>query len=89
MKGPWQYQVFGQTGNDECVQYEITPEGSTGWKDDEYLSMSGICSEDAVRKMAAAPDMFDALEAVLRVADRSTVEFDMARAALAKARGDE
>jgi hypothetical protein len=37
--------------------------------------------------MSAAPDMFAALEGVLRVADRATVEFDAARAALAKARG--
>lgn len=37
--------------------------------------------------MAASKDMLLALEAVVSVADRSTVEFDMARAAIAKARG--
>ena len=36
--------------------------------------------------MAAAKDMLLALEAVVSVADRATVEFDMARAAIAKAR---
>lgn len=35
---------------------------------------------------AAAPDLLAALEGVLRVADRNTVEFDAARAAIAKAR---
>ena len=38
--------------------------------------------------IAAAPDLYAALEGVLRIADRKTVEFDVARAALAKARGE-
>lgn len=36
--------------------------------------------------MAASKDMLLALEAVVSVADRASVEFDMARAAIAKAR---
>lgn len=39
------------------------------------------------RLIAAAPDMLAALKAVVSVADRATVEFDMARAAIAKAEG--
>lgn len=35
----------------------------------------------------SAPDLLAALEAVVMVADRNTVEFDMARAAIAKAKG--
>jgi hypothetical protein len=35
--------------------------------------------------IAAAPEMLEALKGVVRVADRSTVEFDAARAAIAKA----
>lgn len=38
------------------------------------------------RLIAAAPDLLDALEGVLRVADRSTAEFNAARAAIAKAK---
>lgn len=38
---------------------------------------------------AAAPDLLEALRAVLRVADRKTEEFDMARAAISKAEGKE
>lgn len=37
--------------------------------------------------VAAAPDLLSALQGVLRVADRATVEFDAARAAIAKATG--
>lgn len=37
---------------------------------------------------AAAPELLEALRAVVRVADRATVEFDAARAAIAKATGD-
>lgn len=36
---------------------------------------------------AAAPELLEALEGVLRVADRKTDEFDAARAAIAKATG--
>lgn len=39
------------------------------------------------RLMAAAPDLLAALKAVVAVADRRTVEFDAARAAIAKAEG--
>lgn len=45
-----------------------------------------FANEEANAKLiAAAPDMAEALKGVLRVADRKTVEFDAARAALAKA----
>lgn len=37
--------------------------------------------------IAAAPDLYAALKAVISVADRKTVEFDMAHAAIAKANG--
>jgi hypothetical protein len=40
------------------------------------------------RLIAAAPDLLEALIAVVRVADRATDEFDMARAAIAKALGE-
>ena len=36
---------------------------------------------------AAAPDLLEALKGVVAVADRKTVEFDRARAAIAKATG--
>lgn len=39
------------------------------------------------RLISAAPDLLAALQAVLAVADRKTDEFDLARAAIAKALG--
>ena len=36
----------------------------------------------------AAPDLYEALIGVIAVSDRKTVEYDRARAALAKARGE-
>ena len=38
--------------------------------------------------IAAAPDLLAALQAVVSVADRATVEFNMARAAISKATGE-
>ncbi|TIM24827.1 MAG: hypothetical protein E5Y74_00070 [Mesorhizobium sp.] len=37
--------------------------------------------------IAAAPELLEALQAVVRVADRATDEFDMAHAAISKALG--
>ena len=45
-------------------------------------------NEANARLIAAAPDLLEALQGVLRVADRATVEFDAARAAIAKATGE-
>ena len=39
------------------------------------------------RLLAAAPDLLEALIGVVKVADRATVEFNAARAAIAKAEG--
>ncbi len=39
------------------------------------------------RLIAAAPELLAALKAVVSVADRATVQFDQARAAIAKAEG--
>jgi hypothetical protein len=44
--------------------------------------------ERLVEKAQRVPEMLAALEGVVRVADRATVEFDAARAAIAKARGE-
>lgn len=41
-----------------------------------------------MRLIEAAPDLLSALQAVVAVADRATVEFDAARAAIAKALGE-
>jgi len=43
--------------------------------------------EANARLMASSPELLAALKAVVSVADRATVEFDMARAAIAKAEG--
>jgi len=50
-----------------------------------FSPMNKVDSAANARLMAAAPDLLDALKAVVSVADRKTVEFDMARAAIAKA----
>ena len=51
----------------------------------------GVSNAETVanaRLCAAAPDLLEALKAVVKVADRKTVEFDLARAAIAKAEGN-
>lgn len=46
-----------------------------------------MTSKENKSLIAAAPELLEALQAVVRVADRQTDEFDMARAAIAKALG--
>ena len=54
--------------------------------DDENCSI--FCMKKDSPLLKAAPMMLEALEAVVRVADRATVEFDMARAAIKAAKGE-
>lgn len=72
--------------------------GPWGW-DDEGLGNKTMLvfgknypvemtSKENKALIAAAPDLLEALIAVVRVADRATDEFDMARAAIAKALGE-
>jgi len=90
--GPWTNQVVN-TVSGVCFKVGPFP-----WKEGElnhaciyadYPNKSGYeqCAANA-RLIAAAPDLLEALLAVLKVADRKTDEFDMARAAIAKATGD-
>jgi len=54
------------------------------------LGIGGMSSDEIMERghlIAAAPEMLEALRAVISVADRKTKEFDAARAAIAKAEG--
>ncbi|MDT8853023.1 hypothetical protein RN053_21170 [Pantoea dispersa] len=62
----------------------------------EVKSLKGLLIADLIvngkeddngRLIAAAPELLEALQAVVAVADRATDEFDMARAAIKKALG--
>lgn len=62
----------------------------TGHNDEQYYGTGAMIAESVwrpadARLIAAAPDLLAALKAVVSVADRATVEFDKARAAIAKA----
>lgn len=53
----------------------------------DVVPLNHTITEANANLIAAAPDLLEALEAVLSVADRATDEFDMARKAIACARG--
>lgn len=57
-------------------------------KDSATIVAACIDENEDANLIAAAPDLLEALIAVVRVADRATDEFDMARAAIAKALGE-
>lgn len=86
--GPWE-KVDGTDG--------IT-RGIRGWHGPESVNVinwNGISRATSVtgqanaRLLLAAPDLLEALRGVLRIADRKTDEFDAARAAIAKATGEQ
>lgn len=86
--GPWKVGVHRQSGRAVAIVADtfggslcVVPDG---------LAKPLIPPEESdanIRLMAAAPDLLAALQAVVRVADRKTDEFDAARAAIAKAKG--
>lgn len=83
--GPWLYKSNGSyfdvgIDNHEDSVIPVYPTVCIGVPHDQ---------EANARLIAAAPDLLEALEAVVRVADRDTVEFRMARAAIAKAKGEQ
>lgn len=88
-KGPWDWQ------NDESGYYWLGPKDcgllkaviTDGSACGEYEPDIDVSGHNA-HLIAAAPDLLAALIAVVRVADRATDEFDMARSAIAKALGE-
>lgn len=83
--GPWRYQR--ENGSPTTGQHMIAGDTPPGYLAEVRDCGSGDVSANA-RLIAAAPELLEALLAVVRVADRATVEFDMARAAIAKATGE-
>ncbi|OZI58736.1 hypothetical protein [Bordetella genomosp. 1] len=85
--GPWEadgeyVQQVGQTEVGICAVLNMDEGGSKGW-------YPGETTRANARLIAAAPDLLEALRAVVRVADRATDEFDLARAAILKATGEQ
>lgn len=96
--GPWTLPHFAQPDvNCECryvlcdhLMGAVATVHCSGDGDDWISHGDNPRYEQAVanaRLIAAAPELLEALQAVVRVADRKTDEFDMARAAIAKAEG--
>jgi hypothetical protein len=85
--GPWTLEdgealvIRGSDDGQICIANWLRGRGGLGGrrKNDEVQANA--------RLIAAAPDLLDALKGVVRIADRQTVEFDAARAAIAKAEG--
>lgn len=71
-----------EVGNQSVVGVDAAKKDPSVYR----LDVRGIQCADA-RLIAAAPDLLEALRGVVRVADRATVEFEAARAAIAKAEG--
>jgi hypothetical protein len=84
--GPWRIvKVFGK-----CKRRVLSEQGSVLadiHNRREFQERGGDEMKANAALIAAAPDLLAALIKVVSVADRQTVEFDAARAAIAKARG--
>ena len=74
--GPW--QVGGQFGTATFVNAGTIC----------VAKCDGKLHAANARLIAAAPELLEALKAVVIIADRATVEFDAAKAAISKATGD-
>jgi hypothetical protein len=97
--GPWDYvpsnehhgpYVTSDFGSTICDCYTMSnPTGLSvrNGGDSKPVPFMWEMADPNARLIAAAPELLEALLGVLRVADRKTVEFDAARAAIAKATG--
>lgn len=86
--GPWWLQADGAGWYVECTPergHSVAYVRAEAGEDDPDTPDAE--KEANARLIAAAPELLEALRGVLRVADRATVEFDAARAAIAKATG--
>lgn len=83
--GPWVLDAWGdiRAGHNTVI---CAMGKSSGFKSD-YTTPAKAETAANAKLITAATDMLEALKGVLRVADRATVEFDAARAAVAKAEG--
>lgn len=84
--GPWEIRQSRKSlGGTEpfvyAVGYEFPVCTVTGYFEGAGQTLPNL------RLLAAAPELLAALQGVVRVADRATVEFDAARAAIAKVVG--
>ena len=98
--GTWAYQPSQAEGHWIIGLHNDIPE-CIGLSDDGYMCVSGICSEADARLIAAAPDLLEALQSLLPMLDEWHDEFpdhvgdkegpaiDAARAAIAKATGEQ
>jgi len=94
--GPW--HVMEVHRNPDCLEWVIgcVRPATDACKENPRIAIcdemggSGDGREEGranAHLIAAAPELLAALEGVLKIADRQTVEFDEARAAIAKAKG--
>ncbi|WP_400179980.1 hypothetical protein [Enterobacter hormaechei] len=77
--GPWKYTI--RNVNEMMTTFHGVVMGDT------YIEIATRNEREDAQLISAAPELLEALQAVVMVADRQTDEFDMARAAIAKALG--
>ncbi|WP_370607667.1 MULTISPECIES: hypothetical protein [Citrobacter] len=77
--GPWKYTI--RNVNEMMTTFHGVVMGDT------YIEIATRNEREDAQLISAAPELLEALQAVVMVADRQTDEFDKARAAIAKALG--
>jgi hypothetical protein len=75
--------VYAHPAQTPAIKQSLTVAEQSAKFDAGMIVHDDVPHPDALL-MAAAPDLLAALQGVLRVADRATVEFDAARAAIAR-----
>ena len=87
--GPWSWIAYNPQSNQMELLEAATGDVCNFGRDTQYYPSCGEPPSPAdMRLITAAPDLLAALQGVVRVADRATVEFDAARSAIKKATGN-
>lgn len=87
--GPWDYRRSGYSVESDNWQIGLHNDEPLciGLRGEEYMCVSGICTEADARLIAAAPTMLIALEHCLNWLPEDSAAACEARAAIAKATG--
>jgi len=88
-KGPWKYDYDNADWSGGGCWYSVTDKDGNSLLSFSYNSPQSVGDEKRAnaRLMSAAPELYEALEAVIAISDRATDVYDRAKAVLAKAKG--
>jgi len=88
---PWRTNIWGgvsdRNGNDIRATGLVLTNSEVAKNNSNLISLAPTISAELIKERELNATLLEALKGVVKVADRATMEFDAARAVIAKAEG--